>query len=120
MQTSPPRGWKSGELDPAPSTAWSRANPTEYVKEELRFQRPGRNLLAFGRQEPVEYRQENVEVLPRSDMMQQVMRPPGVGHPSSVVYAQVDLYPHYDVGQKRGSDTCQNPQVEQLIENNEQ
>jgi len=33
MQTSPPRGGKSGELDPAPSTAWSRANPTESAKK---------------------------------------------------------------------------------------
>ena len=65
----------------------------EYVKEQSP-QTSGRNLVAFGRQEPVEYRQEDVEVLSRSNMMQQVMRPPGVGHPSSIVYSQVDLYPH--------------------------
>ena len=60
-------------------------------------------LHVFRRQEPVEYRQENVEVLLRPNMVRQMMRPPGIRHPSSVVYSQVDLYPHHDVGEERSS-----------------
>ena len=88
-------------------------------KNSYVFQATG-NLLAFGRQEPVENRQKNVEVLSRSDMVQQVMRPPGIGYPSSVVYPQVDLYPNHDVGQERSNYPCQYPQVEQLVESNEE
>lgn len=88
-------------------------------KNSYLFQATG-NLLAFGRQEPVENRQKNVEVLSRSDMVQQVMRPPDIGHPSSVVYPQVDLYPQHDVGEERSNYPGQYPQVEQLVESNEE
>src|SRR6266436_5318575 len=50
-------------------------------------------------------------------MVCQMMCPPGIRHPPSVVYAQVDLYPHHYIGQKRSRDPCQNPQVEQLVGN---
>ena len=76
--------------------------------------------LVLGPQQPVEYRQENVEVLLRSNMVRQMMRPPGIWHPSSVVNSQVDLYPHYDVDQERNGDPCQYPQVEQVVGNSKQ
>jgi hypothetical protein len=59
------------------------------------------------------YGQENVEVLLRPNMVRQMMRPPGIRHPSSVVYSQVDLYPHHDVGQERSSYPLSYPQLVQ-------
>jgi len=113
---------------PCTSLQWLQRGISEYsLREDTDEKRQKnshvfqtiRNLLAFGRQEPVEYRQENIEVLSRSDMMQEVMRPPGMGHPSSVVYSQVDLYPHDDVDQESHRDPGPYSQVEQLVENNE-
>ena len=49
-----------------------------------------------------------------------MVRLPGIRHPSSVVYSQVDFYPHHDVGQERSSYPCQYPQVEQLVGNSKQ
>ena len=44
-----------------------------------------------------------------------MMCPPGIRHPPSVVYAQVDLYPHHNVGQEGSRHARQYPQVEQLV-----
>src|SRR5437899_515775 len=49
-----------------------------------------------------------------------MMCPPGIRHPPSVVYAQVDLYSHYYVGQERSRYPCQYPQVEQLVRNSKE
>jgi len=49
-----------------------------------------------------------------------MVRLPGIRHPSSVVYSQVDFCPHHDVGQERSSYPCQYPQVEQLVGNSKQ
>src|SRR5438270_6758321 len=46
--------------------------------------------------------------------------PPGIRYPPSVVYAQVDLYPHHNVGQERRSYPCQYPQVERLVRNSKE
>ena len=53
-------------------------------------------------------------------MVRQMMRPPGIWHPSSVVCSQVNFYPHYDVGQERNSHPCQYPQVEQVVGNSKE
>ena len=49
-----------------------------------------------------------------------MMCPAGIRHPPSVVYAQVDLYAHYHVGQERSRYPCQYPQVEQLVGNSKE
>src|SRR5205807_9580943 len=46
-----------------------------------------------------------------------MMCPPGIRYPPSVVYAQVDLYPHHNVGQEGSRHARQYPQVEQLVGN---
>ena len=40
-------------------------------------------------------------------MVRQMMRPPGIWHPSSVVCSQVNFYPQHNVGQERNSHPCQ-------------
>jgi len=69
-----------------------------FCGEELPFDTDESESHVFGPQQPVEYWQENVEVLLWPNMVRQMMHPPCIRHPSSVVYSQVNLYPHQDVG----------------------